>query len=266
LEVACEFWLSLILSFFDNADWKLFVRYQTVIGTTLTKNIANLETIQGRSNATNLKGIADSLISIFDDTFGIYASAKLMLLNETNPTSVLASLPAVTFGNSTYIYPITIVNALIVLAYVIEAVRTRGWNQLPKFNFMDTKDIIISSSAGGVLISKEASRVLQVNQKSKRRWYENQGDRLVGRMRVRRAHNSEYMDALVLDENGPASSVEKERRVEGHGALKKSPAPGTPQHSISNDHLAKEDDGQPMPDVKEAIAVQTVVETGKTKT
>ena len=161
--------------------------YESITGLSLANNIANLAQSQGyndtndASNATVLEAVADSFLNMIDNAFVAFASAKIMVLQDTTSAEAQVSLPAATFGSWRYIYPVAILNGAIVLLCLFEALRTRGWSGLSKFDFMDVPSVIVGASAGGMGLA-HAARQLEDTRKT--RGQTNDIDNLICDLRI----------------------------------------------------------------------------------
>jgi hypothetical protein len=80
-----------------------------------------------------------------------------------------------------------VINALVILAFIVEAVRTGWWRGLPSFDIGDIRHLIVAASSGGPDIGDAASR-------SK--------ENRIGRAQVRLAKSDEGRMALLADERG----------------------------------------------------------------
>lgn len=86
---------------------------------------------------------------MLDDILVNYASAQIMVANETKTTSASVTMKALQIGEGEYIIAIAILNAVLFLVVIEEAIRTRGWKTLTDFNYMSPRNLILGSSRGG---------------------------------------------------------------------------------------------------------------------
>lgn len=63
--------------------------------------------------------------------------------------SANTTVNAVQIGQADYIYSVALLNFAILVIFLAEALRTRGWRRLRKFNYNDLTSVIIASSIGG---------------------------------------------------------------------------------------------------------------------
>ncbi|KAL1980950.1 hypothetical protein VTN96DRAFT_3290 [Rasamsonia emersonii] len=158
-------------------------------------NIENVQATQGVNNASSLAGIEAVLTAIIDDAMVAFASAQIMLLQDTAPTPVVIQSPAYAFGTPRYIYTVMFISIVITTGFFVEALRTRDWRRLSKFDFMDVKSVIVAASGGGT--AKEAQK-LHHSQGS--RWHAASDDELVGSIYVRLERGEEGGVAVSLSE------------------------------------------------------------------
>jgi len=92
------------------------------------------------------------------------------------------TVAAIRIGEPSYIYIIATINALLLLLFVLEAIRNKAWSTLSAFDYQDLKSVIIGSSLGG---SGIAAEVLNRKGERRERWNADPGDRVAGRTMVR---------------------------------------------------------------------------------
>ena len=167
------------------------------IGDAFINNIANVEALSGPSNASNLQGVSESLLSMLDNIDEAYAAAQLMILHDTNLGSANVKSVAVVFGSPGYIYSILIVDIAVCAIYFIECFRTRRWLHASKLNFIDIKSVVVGASMGGHAIANKAK---SLHSRRASAWQAADDDRLVGQIRVRLGKSYEGEVAVILDE------------------------------------------------------------------
>lgn len=118
-----------------------------------------------RANST-LEGLQNSVTAMADDILGAYAAAQVMIGKSTSDTAGTVEVLALQFGQNVYIYSVTVMNAVILLAVVVEWWRTRGWRGLEEFDYMNIGAVILDSSRGGTGVA--AARVNDKLQDMKR--------------------------------------------------------------------------------------------------
>ncbi|KAH6681473.1 hypothetical protein B0J14DRAFT_556892 [Halenospora varia] len=113
-------------------------KFTSAIGNMLNGNINNAHLQQtGENNDTKaLRAIAEIMQVLTDDALIAYSSAQIMLAGNTTYVPVHITVDEITIGIATYIYIIARVKAAVVLAVIAEAVRTKGWKGMPRYNYM----------------------------------------------------------------------------------------------------------------------------------
>lgn len=147
-----------------------------------------------------LIGLANSITSMADEMLGAYAAAQLMVGRQFGPQSATVYRYGLQFGQPVYIYSIFALNLLIILAVLIEAVRTHAWNDLSRFNYLDPRDLVVAASRGGTGLAAAADKLASgedapIEKAHKRLWLLSEPDEGSGRLVVR----------LGADEQGHAS-------------------------------------------------------------
>lgn len=85
-----------------------------------------------------------------DDMLGAYAAAQLMVGNLTQSTSATLRVTAMAVGEIKYSIAVFAVNIVVILLFLIEIIRTRGWKDLPDFDVADVRHLVIAASEGGM--------------------------------------------------------------------------------------------------------------------
>jgi hypothetical protein len=155
-----------------------------------------------------IAGLTNSINSMVDDMLVGYASAQLMIGNDSVVTTASIQLNALRLGQGMYIYAIAVANTFVVLLVVVEAIRTKGWRNLLAFDYMDPGYLIIGSSKGGKGIAKAANAACESWKASRLSWWQDSTNAAIGRLSV------------VM--NGGQAVVLGNRR-EGYGDEKDSP-------------------------------------------
>ena len=138
-------------------------QWTSVLGDIFMNNIWNVESFQGPGNATSLLAIASSIEAIVDDILASFSAAQLVVLNNAQQVHVSFERPAFVFGNTHFIIATLAISLLITLFYLFEVVRTGFWRGVPSFDPMDTKAIVLASSAGGTELAEQAQALTQTN-------------------------------------------------------------------------------------------------------
>ena len=92
------------------------------------------------------KAVSDSFTSMIDDILGGYGAAQLHVTEAFEPTDVTGKCAAIRIGEATFIYVTAAINILLLLLVLVEALRTRFWNRMPLFDYLDTKSVMVAAS------------------------------------------------------------------------------------------------------------------------
>ena len=132
--------------------------YQPILGEALSLNIVNIAGLlsyqdTSSTTITNL-GVAASFTAMIDDILVAFGASQIINAGDTVPSSATGTVIAVRVGESPYTAIVFCLNAVILVAVLFEAVRTRFWIQLTKFDPLDIKSLLVSASAGGGKLAK----------------------------------------------------------------------------------------------------------------
>ena len=185
--------------------------YRSVIGDTLTSNIANinaswdptLNALTGYQSKTTLQGVEDSLTSMVDNVLLAYSSAQLMIANDTYQAPTTALIKSVRIGEAIYIYTVAAVNFLVVLVFIFEISRTRGWKDLRRFDYTNIKSLVVGTSMGGTAI---ANAVRRAHASERTVWDGTSGDVIAGNIAVRLTNHGEDLALAFHEEPGQSAS------------------------------------------------------------
>lgn len=178
--------------------------YTSVIGNTFESNINNVyasqyttpNTSKPYDRATTFRGIEDSLTSMLDNVLLAYSSAQLMIANDTYQVPITTLITSIRVGEPIYIYAIAAINFLLVLVFLVEAARTKGWRGLKKFDYMDVKSVVVGTSMGGTAIANAAARRACASDQARQDG--SAADYVAGNVAVRLDHRDDAL-ALVYD-------------------------------------------------------------------
>lgn len=98
-----------------------------------------------RKEASEL-GLQNSIEALADDLLtyqGILAVARYD--GESSETSVRRHFAAIKIGQTKFHIAQLVINIVLCVAYIFEAIRTRGWKKLPQFDFVDIKALILAA-------------------------------------------------------------------------------------------------------------------------
>lgn len=151
--------IHVIMRQFELISNDLTSMYRSTLGDAFNSSISDYWTsVSNKSTETpsqenvTLAGLENAVISLVDDILVGYGSAQLMVGEFKQQTNATVQIPTYRLGSSWYIITITCVNAVIVLSVAVEYIRTGGWKDLPPFDYLDNRSIIISTSNGGSAI------------------------------------------------------------------------------------------------------------------
>jgi hypothetical protein len=138
---------SAVLAVMSSADTTL---HTSVLGDMLQRNIDN---VHQRNNSASieqatLQGVAEALQVLIDDHLLATASAQLMIAKDTVLIKATVSQEAFSIGDHTYAIATVALNALIVIIFTTEAIRTLLWSQLTRFDYEDVTSVIPAASFG----------------------------------------------------------------------------------------------------------------------
>ncbi|KAE8448319.1 hypothetical protein EG329_009563 [Mollisiaceae sp. DMI_Dod_QoI] len=176
-------------------------KFTSAIGNMLKNNIYNVVLQQtSESNDTKiLRGISEAMQVVTDDALVAYSSAQLMLAKESDQVPIHIVVNALSIGTGPYIYTITTINTLVLLLVIFEAVRTKGWKGMPRFNYMSLKSTVVSSSMGGETVGRKAE---EIHKSAGQTWTGNAKDRKNGNIAVRLKRTGGLALTLNNDEIG----------------------------------------------------------------
>lgn len=190
-------------------------KFTSAIGNMLNSNILNvkLQKKPGENNdAITLRGIAEAMQVVTDDALVAYSSAQLMLADQSQQVPIRIVVQALSIGTGPYIYTVAGINAFILLLVIFEAVKTRGWKGMPRFNYMSVKSTIVSSSIGGNTVGKKAEGV---HKSAGQAWNGNANDRKNGNIAVKLRRIDGL--ALTLDGDGGDPGQKSISQASGYG-------------------------------------------------
>ena len=157
--------------------------HTSFIGQMLNDNVFNvLQQNTGESVDTKtLRAIAETLQVIIDDTLLSTASAQLMIARDYTATPVSMYVTRLVVGSAPYIYGVLALNVIMVLIFTVEAIRTKAWQGLPKFNYTDVKSLVIGSSMGGTAVGE---KVVTRHTMAQTHWSGDTRDKIAGDVSV----------------------------------------------------------------------------------
>ena len=136
--------------------------YESILGNAINFSISDYATfLQSPSyhgppksaEEINLAGLTNAITAMTDDLLVTYASAQLMIAHETLAVPAELSVRAVRFGQTVYVIAVFVINCIIILVVVEEAIRLRSWKFLGEFDYSDLSSLAIASSRGGLRLA-----------------------------------------------------------------------------------------------------------------
>ncbi|KUJ08795.1 uncharacterized protein LY89DRAFT_658493 [Mollisia scopiformis] len=127
----------------------------SVIGSILIRNVNNKILQQGLSDQSQLQdvatlqGIAESIETLIDDSLLATASAQLMIAKDVYTVTPSVWRNGLWIGEKSVVIALVLVNAFIIALFIEEALRTRIWRALPKFDYSKVENIMVATSLGG---------------------------------------------------------------------------------------------------------------------
>ena len=130
--------------------------YVSVLGETLKRNVARMQIQKPHLNQSEAvtSAVAESFTAIADDILAAYGASQISNARETTSGTVTGVVKAIQIGQSRYRNLAFALNCLFNLVVAFEALKTRFWHRLTKFNYLDIKSVVIASSAGGGGVAK----------------------------------------------------------------------------------------------------------------
>ncbi|WPH03988.1 Hypothetical protein R9X50_00687200 [Acrodontium crateriforme] len=128
--------------------------YVSLVGNSLNNSIGDVITNYASSKNKSLTlaeatplGLANSFSAMADDMLIAYASAQIMIADQTTPQQVQITSASVRVGERKYIYAIFGVNLGVMFLVIVEALRTRGWRNKGVFEIMDPAQLVNGAPA-----------------------------------------------------------------------------------------------------------------------
>lgn len=128
--------------------------YASLLGNSLNASIADF--IAASQNSTTgrpmsfrdatLPGLSNAITAMVDDMLVAYGSAQLMIAKQYSPVPALFTSTAMRIGQNSYIYATLAVNCVVLILFVSEGIRTRGWTRVPILEYSDPAALIIATS------------------------------------------------------------------------------------------------------------------------
>lgn len=140
----------------------------STIGTAVLYNLLTVNATSPGLPSDRLDALAPEVFveSLLDDLLVARVTEQMIIYQNHTAVVVEALFPAIMIGTPPFHYAQLIVSVLLTAVYIAEAVRTRFWADLPKFNFVETATLA-DAALGPAVRRKELSwsRALQPSTK-----------------------------------------------------------------------------------------------------
>lgn len=125
--------------------------YVSVLGETLSRNVERMQKQKPHLNQTEAvtSAVAESFTAMMDDILVAYGASQISHAQDVTFSATRGVTEAMQIGQPFYQHLVFALNCSIILIVGFEAIRTRGWHLLTKFNYLDLKSVVIAASAGG---------------------------------------------------------------------------------------------------------------------
>jgi hypothetical protein len=132
----------------------------SMLGKAIRSNINLLRAYRNETNVTTdimLAGVESFVADLFDNSLLSFSQSQYFG-NENERKNITATLTrnVVVYGEAKFIYATVLLNALILVIYVTEAVRSRFWAGLTDLDLLDVASVAVGASLGD---TKLATRV-----------------------------------------------------------------------------------------------------------
>ncbi|KAJ7928259.1 hypothetical protein B0H13DRAFT_1860694 [Mycena leptocephala] len=142
--------------------------YTSVLGNMFLSNIMNVAT--ARNGSVNDTSVILELESMIDDILVGIGSAQLEIaggnssvVNATSGIIANATIATMRVGNFQHAVTVTVLNFLVVIVYLVECVRTRGWKGMPMLDYNDIASVIVVVSRSGPEVGDAVAAAHKVN-------------------------------------------------------------------------------------------------------
>ena len=181
-------------------------------GANLDSNATFAENVSYVGDHSPVQALQDSLNAMLDDIVIGFGAAYLAWDrgNESfsSAIDIDALYSAVRFGDDRYIYATLVINIVLFIIAIEEAIRTRNWKDISQFDYQDFKSVVIAASAGGKDIADEC----HARHKYEMKWEGNPDSKEAAGIRVRlisHATDTAQGPAVVLAGTGSDESEKK---------------------------------------------------------
>lgn len=135
-----------------NAQTNLYV---SLVGSSLNSSIADYVTASGGVGVgleeATPPGLANAVAVMTDDMLVAYAQAQLMVGGFVEGAPAVVQRQAMRVGEDAYVYAVFVLNVVVILAVLVECLRTKGWRSLVLFDYMDVAWLAVGGFRGGMI-------------------------------------------------------------------------------------------------------------------
>lgn len=138
--------------------------YSSSIADAFNSSILNYISTLNHQNKTSsteksiMAGISNSVEAMIDDLLVNTGSAQLMMAKNKQDTTVTVKTSAYRLGQNVFIYTIFGLNMVVVIAVLIEAIRTCFWKHLLQFSFQTPSHLIVATAARYAVMPEEVDQ------------------------------------------------------------------------------------------------------------
>lgn len=129
--------------------------YSSALGDAFNSSIGNFIASAAITNSTpltlsqaTLPGLENSFEAMIDDILSLYSSAQVMVANQFIPVTAIVHVKAFQLGEKGYIITVMILNIILIVAFVFEAARTKGWKGLVDIDYTRMRDFVLGIARG----------------------------------------------------------------------------------------------------------------------
>jgi hypothetical protein len=178
----------------------LTTMYTGVLADAFTLGIDAVQARNGHFTVTEsdiLGGVKEGLELLLDFYFGSIGASQLMQFNESTSVSATMEFNAVVLGTALYAYSSFAINLFFTLWFFFDLIKTKFWKDLPLFNCLDIKSVIIGIAASGPEPPNGVSK-----------WTGDEADRDAGKLTVRLGENRRELHLSSGTPSDPLGGVE----------------------------------------------------------
>lgn len=128
--------------------------YTSVVGNSLNDSISDFISAYNGTQPLSLEeatlpGVENALQAMVDDMLVAYASAQMMIQQDTTPANCTATLATMRVGDDVYIHAIFAINIAVFLLVVVECMRTRYWKGMYFLDYLNPVSLMTTTFTNG---------------------------------------------------------------------------------------------------------------------